>query len=141
MQRGRKFEKEIEKVIAYIETIGGHGHKNYAHRTQDGIYLSGECFDYEIFLKEYKAVFDAKEVEGDTWHILEKDIKQCNELKKCKNVGIDAYFLVCFKGKEVKQIDVDIVIEYLRQNKKSIKKEIGAEWELLKILNTRNKNK
>jgi len=33
MQKGRSFEKQIEKVIEYIEKLGFHGHKNYAKRT------------------------------------------------------------------------------------------------------------
>lgn len=134
MQRGHPFEKEIEKVIEYIEKIGGHGHKNYAKRLQDGTYIQGEVFDYEIFLKNYKCVFDAKECATDTWHIVSKDIKQCNELKKCKNAGLNAYFLICFNQNDVRQLDVDIVIEYLKNNKKSIKKDGLPQWELLKII-------
>lgn len=132
MQKGRSFEKQIEKVIEYIEKIGFHGHKNQVKRTKEGIYLEGEPFDYEIFLPNRHDCFDAKESKRDTWKIVEKDIKQCNELKKCKNAGCKAYFLVCFENKEVKQIDVDIVIDYLKENKKSIKKYGLPEWDLIK---------
>lgn len=128
---GRSFEKQIEKVIGYIEKIGFHGHKNYAERLFDGTYLRGEPFDYEIFYKDYYAVFDAKEVEGDTWHIVKKDIMQANNLKKCKNAGLQAYFLICFDKKDVRQLDVDIVIDNLKNNKKSIKKYGLPTWELI----------
>lgn len=134
MQKGKYFEKQIEKVIEYVEKMGGHGHKNHAERLQNGTYIQGEPFDYEIFLKNYKCVFDAKECISDTWHIVSKDIKQCNELKKCKNAGLNAYFLICFNQNDVKQLDVDIVIEYLKNNKKSIKKDGLPQWELLKII-------
>lgn len=134
MQKGRSFEKQIEKVIEYIEKLGFHGHKNYARRLEDGTYISGESFDYEIFLPHRHDCFDAKQCATDTWHILKKDIKQCNELKKCKNAGCNAYFLVCYENKEVRMIDVDIVIDYLNKNIKSIKKYGLPEWDLIKEL-------
>ena len=39
MQKGRSFEKEIEKVHDIINKNGGHTHKNYAHRLQNGTYI------------------------------------------------------------------------------------------------------
>ncbi len=133
-RNGRNFEKQIEKVIDYIDKLGYHGHKNYAERLFDGTYLRGEPFDYEIFYKDYHAVFDAKEVQGDTWHIVKKDIVQANNLKKCKNAGLKAYFLICFDKKDVRQLDVDIVIENLKENRKSIKKDGLPNWDLISRL-------
>lgn len=132
MQKGRSFEKQIEKVIDYIERLGFHGHKNYARRTTEGVYLEGECFDYEIFLPNRHDCFDAKQCDTDTWHIVKKDIRQVNELKKCKNAGCNAYFLICFEEHDVRMIDVDIVINYLKQNKKSIRSHGLSSWDLLK---------
>ncbi len=40
MQNGRSFEKQVEKVIEYIESLGFHGHKNYPKRLEDGTYIS-----------------------------------------------------------------------------------------------------
>ncbi len=134
MQKGGSFEKQIKKVIDYIEKLGFHGHKNYARRLEDGTYIEGESFDYEIFLPNRHDCFDAKQCETDTWHILKKDIKQCNELKKCKNAGCNAYFLICYENKEVRMVDVDIVINYLNKNIKSIKKYGLPEWNLIKDL-------
>lgn len=134
MEKGRFFEKQIEKIIEYIEELGFHGHKNYAKRLQDGTYIKGESFDYEIFLPDRHDCFDAKECDTDTWHIFKKDIKQVNELKKCKNAGCNAYFLVCFNNKkniEIKMIDVDIVIDSLKANKKSIKNRGLKNWDLI----------
>lgn len=131
MQKGRSFEKQIEKVIEYIEKLGFHGHKNYAKRLQNGTYIKGESFDYEIFLPNRHDCFDTKECNTDTWHILKKDIKQVNELKKCKNAGCNAYFLICFNNIEIKMIDVDIVINNLKTNKKSIKNKGLKNWDLI----------
>lgn len=134
MQSGRSFEKQIEKVIEYIEKLGFHGHKNYARRLQDGTYIDGECFDYEIFLPNRHDCFDAKQCKTDTWHILKKDIKQTNELKKCKNAGCNAYFLICFENKDVRMVDVDIIIRALKQNIKSIKNNRLPIWDLIEVI-------
>lgn len=93
--------------------------------------LSGESFDYEIFLPWRHDCFDAKQCKTDTWHIVQKDIKQANELKKCKNAKCNAYFLICFENKDVRMIDVNDVIEVLKQNKKSIKNLNLKRWDLL----------
>ena len=44
MQNGRSFEKQVEKVIEYIESLGFHGHKNYAKRLENGTYISRRKF-------------------------------------------------------------------------------------------------
>lgn len=64
----------------------------------------------------------------------EKDIKQAENLKHCKNVGLDAYFLIFFENKEVKQLDIDDVIGVLKTGKKGIRKDIGKEWRLMEVL-------
>ena len=38
-RRGFIFENQIKKVCDYVEAIGGHAHKNYAERLQDGTYI------------------------------------------------------------------------------------------------------
>lgn len=134
MRRGFDFEAQVDKVVEYVNNIGAHAHKNNPKRTLDGIFLEGEPFDYEIFLKDYKAVFDAKKADTKVWHMLKKDIIQAEKLKHCKNTGLKAYFLVCFENKYVRQIDIDKVIDVLKQGSKSIPIELGCEWELLKIL-------
>lgn len=137
-RRGNQFENQIQKVCDYVEAIGGHAHKNHPERTVDGIYKKGEPFDYEIFLPNRHDCFDAKQCDTDTWHVVKKDIRQVNELKKCKNAGCNAYFLICFENKDVRMIDVDTVIEYLKQNKKSIKKGGLPSWDLIRVLGESN---
>ena len=131
--RGKFLERNIDKVCDRINHIGGFAHKLQPKRTQAGAYLEGEPFDYIVVMKDYKAVFDAKEVKGTKWHMVDKDIKQCNEMKKCKNAGFEAYFIFYFTGK-VRVIDIDEIIEVLKSGKKTINLEIGKEWELLRRL-------
>ena len=133
-RRGYIFENQIQKVCDYVEAIGGHAHKNYPERLQDGTYIKGEPFDYEIFLPEYKAVFDAKECKTRKWRMVEKDIRQCNEMKKCKNAGLKAYFLICFENGDVRMIDVDTVIDILKTGSKTIPAEGNPQWDLIKML-------
>lgn len=133
-RRGHKFENQINKVCDYVEALGGHAHKNHPDRLQDGTYKKGEPFDYEIFLPNYKAVFDAKECDTNSWSMKPKDIKQCDEMKKCKNAGLKAYFLICFKGRDVRMIDVDTVIETLEKGSKTIHAEGNPTWDLIEIL-------
>ena len=137
-RRGFQFENQIKKVCDYVEAIGGHAHKNHAERLQDGTYIKGEPFDYEIFLPNYKAVFDAKECETRQWHMVDKDIKQCDKLKKCKNAGFKAYFLICFEGHDVRMIDVDTAIEILKYGSKTIPAADNPKWDLIEILGGRN---
>lgn len=133
MRKGNKFEAEIKKVLDWVNASGGHAHKNNPNRTIDGIFVSGEPFDFEIFYKNYHACFDAKEIKGDTWHLLKKDIVQAENLKHCKNNGLRAFFLI-FNNNKVKQLDVDSVVEHLKQNKKSLKLDNLPEWDFLKYI-------
>ena len=133
-RRGFQFENQIQKVCEYVEAIGGHAHKNHAERLQDGTYIKGEPFDYEIFLPNYKAVFDAKECETRQWHMVDKYIKQFDEMKKCKNACLKAYFLICFERHDVRMIDVDVAIETLKRGSKTIHAEGNPDWDLIRIL-------
>lgn len=137
-RRGYQFENKIKQVCEYVEAIGGHAHKNHAERLQDGTYIKGEPFDYEIFLPNYKAVFDAKECKTNKWHMVDKDIRQCDEMKKCKNAGLKAYFLICFEGHDVRMIDVDTAIAALRSGSKTISAADNPKWDLIEILGGRN---
>lgn len=133
-RRGFIFENQIKKVCDYVEAIGGHAHKNHPERTIDGTYIKGEPFDYEIFLPNYKAVFDAKECKTKKWHMVDKDIRQCDEMKKCKNAGLKAYFLICFEGKRVRMVDVDTAIATLKGGSKIISEEGNPTWDLIEML-------
>ena len=131
---GKAFEKQINKVCDYINSIGGFAIKLSPQRLYDGTYIKGEAFDYIVLMKEYKACFDAKYVSGTVWHMVDKDIKQCDEMKKCKNAGLKAYFLICFEGSDVRMIDVDTAIATLRSGSKTISAEGNPSWDLINIL-------
>lgn len=123
------FEYQINKLVDYIFNIGGFATKLHPHRLHNGKYIDGEPFDYMLMLPDYKACFDAKEMTGDRWNFEEKDIKQAENLKHCKNTGIDSFFLVYFtKIKKMVKYDVDIFIKALGEGRKSLKPGEGTEW-------------
>lgn len=129
------FEYQLNKLCDYINSIGYHAHKNHPERLNSGKYIKGEPYDYEIFLPGYKACFDAKQTHGDRWDIEEKDIKQAENLKHCKNSGMDAFFLVYYiKIKKIKKIDVDVFIKTLQEGRKSIRATEGEDWNIEDIL-------
>ena len=137
--RGKFLERNINKVCDCVNNIGGFAHKLEPKRTQGGTYIEGEPFDYIVIMKDYKAVFDAKEVKGTKWHMVDKDIKQCNLMKKCKNSGFKAYFIFYFSGK-VRTIDIDEIISVLESGKKTIDLNMGEKWDLLEVLNNEQNN-
>ena len=73
---GKAFEKQINKVCDYINSIGGFASKLSPERLYDGTYIKGEAFDYIVLMKEYKACFDAKYVSVTVWRMQPKDIRQ-----------------------------------------------------------------
>lgn len=139
ISKGKSFERQINKVCDYIKSIGGFAHKLCAERTIQGTFIKGEPFDYIVLTKNYKAVFDAKECKTRKWRMVDKDIKQCDEMKKCKNAGLKAYFLICFEGTDVRMIDVDTAIATLKRGSKTISAEGNPSWDLINILGGKNK--
>ena len=126
--RGKRLEREINKLCKVIQSHGFHAHKNQPQRTYSGKFIAGEPFDYEIFTDRFKWCFDAKECKGDSWSLSNAKLSQVNALKQCKNAGLDGFFLVYFykTGKLIK-FDVDLIKE---TDKKSLKPEDGIEVDL-----------
>lgn len=138
--RGKQLEKQIDQLINYIDSLGYHGHKNHPKRLNNGQYIEGEPFDYEIFLPKYKCCFDAKECNFDRWSLDNAKPHQIDYLKKCKNAGLDSFFLVYFfKAKKLIKFDVDLIIECLKNNVHSLKVNDGQEWS--EIYDFKNKRK
>lgn len=131
MRRGFEFENQIKKVCEYVNKSGGFAHKLCPERTADGTYVRGEPFDYIVIMRGYNAVFDAKECSGSKWSMKPKDIRQCNELKKCKNAGFSAYFLILADKNRVITVDVDIAIGELKKGCKTIHLDSLPAWDLL----------
>lgn len=117
-----ELETLINHLIAVVEKMGYHGHKNNAERLYDGRYIKGEPYDYDVFLPSVHMCFDAKETMSKNWQIRDKDIRQAHELKKCKNAGCDAFFLIYFyQHMCLVRVDVDKVLEVLASGRKHIK--------------------
>ena len=129
------FESQINKLIKYIFDIGYFGTKLHPNRNHTGQYIEGEPFDYMIVLPNYKACFDAKMCEGLKWQFKPKDIKQAENLKHCKNAGMDAFFLVYFSDyKRMVKYDVDLFLSVLAEGRKHLKITEGEEWDYKKCL-------
>lgn len=130
MRRGYEFENELNRVSKFLNATGVHMHKNYAHRTENGTYLEGEPFDYEVFTHGTVHCFDAKECAASSWNLKNAKINQVNSLCMCQNNGAQAYFLVWFKKiNKVIRFNADIVKSALINGKKSLKPEEGELWE------------
>ncbi|MEG0075915.1 MAG: Holliday junction resolvase RecU [Eubacterium sp.] len=129
--RGHAFESQIDKLIAYVQSKGFHGHKNHPRRTKDGTYLEGEPYDYEIFTPHYKCAFDAKESKAEKWQLQNAKLHQINHLKQCKNAGLDAYFLVYFyPSRQMIRFDVDQIIRSLTEGETYLTAKDGEVFDL-----------
>jgi len=128
--RGHYLEKEIERVLKFLESLGVHGHKNHARRTADGAYIEGEPFDYEVFSNGVLHCFDAKECAGKTWSLKNAKLSQIDNLLKCAAHGAEAYFLVFFKAfQKLKRFDAAYVKDALRSGRVSLGPDEGVDWD------------
>lgn len=128
-------EYQIDKLIEKIDKMGFHAHKNNASRNFDGKYIQGEPYDYDMFLPGYCACFDAKMCQKSSYNIKDKDIKQINNLAKCKKAGMDSFFIIYFSSaKKLLKYDVDILVEILESGKKSINMDKGIKWDIDNII-------
>lgn len=128
--RGHYLEKEIERVLKFLESLGVHGHKNHARRTADGAYIEGEPFDYEVFSNGVLHCFDAKECAGDKWSLKNAKLSQMDNLLKCAAHGAEAFFLVYFKTvRKLVRFNVQFVKEAMCSGKKSLGPDEGVDWD------------
>ena len=130
MRRGFEFENELNRVAKYLASVGIHMHKNHAHRTESGIYIEGEPFDYEVFSHGTVHCFDAKECSAKSWSLQNAKLSQINNLCMCQKNGAEAYFLVWFKKfNKVIRFDATIVKAALERGRKSLDPDEGEIWE------------
>ena len=130
MRRGFEFENELNRVSKYLNSQGVHMHKNHARRTEQGIYLEGEPFDYEVISHGVIHCFDAKECSGKSWSLANAKLSQLNNLLACQKNGAQAYFLVWFKEvNKIVRFDADFIKEALINGRKSLKPEEGKSWQ------------
>ena len=139
MRRGHEFEAELNRVSKYLNANGIHMHKNHARRTEQGIYLEGEPFDYEVISGGTIHCFDAKECSGDRWSLSNAKLSQLNNLLVCQKNGAQAYFLVWYrKINAVIRFDAELVKQKLADGVKSLKAEEGKKWEWTELLTSRS---
>lgn len=138
MQKGKYLESQIDRILSVAVSLGYHGHKNHPQRLFDGQYISGEPYDYDLFLPGYYAAFDAKECGGESWAIRDKDIRQAENLLGCEHAGMDAFFLILFdartKKPKLRRVPVKTVIGILQAGKKTVHVTDGEEWRIDKLL-------
>lgn len=109
MRKGAHLEQEIDRVLKYLDAQGIHGHKNHAKRTQDGTYIAGEPFDFEVFSPSRVWTFDAKECEADAWPLSKAKLSQVNNL-----VRTGGFFLVWFvRLRKLIRFDATVIKEKL----------------------------
>ena len=130
MRRGFQFEIELNRVSKYLNSIGVHMHKNHARRTESGLYLEGEPFDYEVIANGVIHCFDAKECMAKSWNLKNAKLSQLNNLLVCQKNGAQAYFLVWFRNEnKIIRFDVNVIKQALIDDKKSLKPEEGQLWQ------------
>ncbi len=130
MRRGFEFENELNRVSKYLNSLGIHMHKNHARRTESGLYLEGEPFDYEVISHGVIHCFDAKECSSDRWNLRNAKLNQLNNLLVCQKNGAQAYFLVYFKKENVIiRFNADYIKQALIEGKKSLRSEDGIKWD------------
>ena len=135
MRRGHEFEAELNRVSKYLNANGIHMHKNHAHRTEQGIYLEGEPFDYEVISGGVIHCFDAKECAGKRWNLSNAKLSQLNNLLVCRKNGAQAYF---WNENTVIRFDAELVRQKLADGQKSLIKEEGKQWQWTELLTSKN---
>ena len=139
MRRGYEFEAELNRVSKYLNANGIHMHKNHAKRTEQGIYLEGEPFDYEVITGGVIHCFDAKECAGSRWNLSNAKLNQLNNMLVCQKNGAQAYFLVWYRNiNAIIRYDVDLIKQKLANGVKSVTPEEGVKWQWTELLKSRN---
>ena len=134
MRRGHEFENELNRVSKYLASIGIHMHKNHPRRTEQGMYLEGEPFDYEVISHGKVHCFDAKECSSPRWSLKNAKLSQLNNLLVCQKNGAQAYFLVWFRESgQIVRFDAELVKQALSEGRKSLKPEEGTKWEWIEL--------
>ena len=128
-ERGKHLEREIDRLISWLDEQGIHGHKNHVKRTEGGVYLEGEPFDYEVFCNGKFAAFDAKECHERRWNLANAKLSQIRHLLNLRKHGADAFFLVYFaQSKRLVKFDVELVRKAIASGAKSLTADEGSDW-------------
>lgn len=121
----------MNRVLKHLNNIGIHGHKNHANRTQDGTYIEGEPFDYEVISQGKTYCFDTKECHADSWNLkTNAKISQIKNLYDAAQNGAESFFLVWFAtSNKIITFNIYKVREALEQGVSSLKAEDGSAFD------------
>lgn len=141
MRRGFYLENELNRVMTWLNSAGIHAHKNHARRTEAGIWIEGEPFDYEVFSKGTLYCFDAKECAGKRWNLSNAKPHQLNNLMVCAQNGAQAFFLVLFtETRKLKRFNAELVCNALAAGQKSFTADEGADWDWTELSRSRKRS-
>ena len=126
-RKGSHLEKEMDRVLKYLDARGIHGHKNHPKRLNDGTYIEGEPFDYEVFSPSRVWTFDTKECEAETWPLSKAKLSQVNNLVKT-----GGFFLVWFvHSRKLIRFDAELVASKLGvQGSLSPDEGVDFDWQV-----------
>ena len=129
--RGKAFEKQVNAFIALCDNRGLHAQQNHPEKLHSGEYISKHPFDYQVLYDGVFYAFDAKNSESKTLHISNLKPHQLNGLKKVKENGGSAFFMIYFAiEKKIIQLDIDEAIQILSSGRKSISTDDGKSIRL-----------
>ena len=138
MRRGFEFEAELARLSKYLNSRGIHMHKNHARRTEQGVYLEGEPFDYEVLSSGVLHCFDAKECTTPRWNLKNAKLSQLNNLLVCQKNGAQAYFLVWYRNiNAIIRYDAELIKQKLTNCAKSVTPQEGVKWEWTELVTSR----
>ena len=138
MRRGYELENELNRLSKYLNAHGVHMHKNHARRTEQGVYLEGEPFDYEVLSNGVLHCFDAKECSSERWYLKNAKLSQLNNLLVCRKNGAQAYFLVWFrKYNKIVRFNAEQIKQKLSDGIKSVSPEEGEVWDWTELVTSR----
>ena len=127
MSKGKTLERTINKLLKMYKKQGIFALRIHEHRIASGAIIEKSPFDYIVFRNGEMYGFDAKETNDPAINIKSMlKLHQIDAMNEIRINGGKGFFLVYFKTQKVVSIlPVEIVLEKIAENKKSIKPEEG----------------
>ena len=109
---GQALEKAINNQFKGYRNQGIYCENYYPERGPQGQFIGRHDFDFGIFHNSKFYAFDAKESQSEKWKLQNAKEHQINGLKRVKDQGGIAFFLVLFfPNNKLVSMDVDNIIE------------------------------
>lgn len=151
MQKGKTLENYLSYLVNFINSHGGHAHKNYALRTSSGQVVSnhGEPFDFEFFAQNKIICLDAKECSSEKLNIKSflskannakqfETFKNINRLSDCYTCGFIIYFIknsyTLDISKCLRLIEINYFLNTLKDGKKFFSSDSGEPFQPQKLV-------